>query len=687
MKLVRNLFGSLAVVALLTSCQEAAVEPTAQTVAEAADQLPNLHTSSSAVSASRLRKRLHDGEPVTYLAPNEEAWRSLPSDVREYLWSNHSALREVMRRHIVVGEFRSGDLRDGDELQTVGGSTLDVEVTENGIRIQGADVVQADIKARNGVIHVINKIFYWDPDLDNIVETAAKADGFETLVAAVEAAGLTQALATGGPFTVFAPTDEAFAALPEGTVEALLADPDALAEILKYHVVKGRIFARDLKDGLEVKTLQGSRIVFALSDEETRVNDSDIIATDIKASNGVIHVIDAVLLPPEPVNIVETAAAEKWLSTLVAAVEAAGLTDALANGGPFTVFAPTNRAFDHLPEGALEALLADPAALADILKLHVVEGTILAKDLSDGAQVTSLAGLPLTFDLNDYRAKVNGAEIIETDLIASNGVIHIIDEVLLPPPNIIGALEKWRFHKLLAAIEAAGLTDVLANGGPFTLFAPTNHAFARLPEGVLDALLADPDALAGILKYHVVEGIVASTDLANGEELTTLTGEKIRVNVTRWGIKLNGVDVEYADKRALNGIVHVIDEVLIPPKNIAETAAANEWLSTLVAAVEAAGLTDALANGGPFTLFAPTNQAFARVPKGTLEALLADPAALAEVLKYHVVPGAITSYDLEDGVEVATLQGEKLRISLERHWIGVNYAEVIDKDIFATNGI
>jgi uncharacterized surface protein with fasciclin (FAS1) repeats len=126
--------------------------------------------------------------------------------------------------------------------------------------------------------------------------------------------------------------------------------------------------------------------------------------------------------------------------------------------------------------------------------------------------------------------------------------------------------------------------------------------------------------------------------------------------------------------------------VLLPPKNLVETAAGNTWLSTLVAAVEAAGLTDALANGGPFTVFAPTNRAFDHLPEGTLEALLADPDALAEVLKYHVVPGAITSKDLEDGVEV-TLQGERVKISLGRYNIRVNDANVIDKDIFATNGI
>jgi transforming growth factor-beta-induced protein len=150
---------------------------------------------------------------------------------------------------------------------------------------------------------------------------------------------------------------------------------------------------------------------------------------------------------------------------------------------------------------------------------------------------------------------------------------------------------------------------------------------------------------------------------------------------------VNNADVIDRDTFATNGVIHIIDEVLLPPKNLVETAAGNKWLSTLVAAVEAAGLTETLANGGPFTIFAPTNRAFDHLPEGTLEALLADPDALAEILKYHVVPGTITSEDLEDGAKVTTLQGGTVKISLKRHWIGVNDAEVIDKDVFASNGM
>lgn len=131
----------------------------------------------------------------------------------------------------------------------------------------------------------------------DIVDTAVGAGTFTTLVAAVEAAGLVETLKGEGPFTVFAPTDEAFAALPEGTVEGLLADPEALAAILTYHVVPGKVMSTDLSDGMTATTVNGADVTIGTTDGVT-VNDANVVTADIEASNGVIHVIDAVIMPP-----------------------------------------------------------------------------------------------------------------------------------------------------------------------------------------------------------------------------------------------------------------------------------------------------------------------------------------------------------------------------------------------------
>ncbi len=290
-------------------------------------------------------------------------------------------------------------------------------------------------------------------ELQDIVDTAVGAGTFGTLVAAVQAAGLVETLKGEGPFTVFAPTEEAFAALPEGTLEQLLADPQGqLTQILLYHVVPGQVLAADVSDGLEAATAQGAPVNFTVADGKVMINDANVVATDVLASNGVIHVIDKVILPPAEEAAAEEAATEEAaaaaagtipevaasagnFSTLLAAVTAAGLADELSGEGPFTVFAPTDEAFAAIPAETLDALLADPEGqLAQILLYHVVSGKVMAADVSDGLAADSLQGAPLTFTVGaDGAVKIGDVNVVATDVEASNGVIHVIDAVLMPP--------------------------------------------------------------------------------------------------------------------------------------------------------------------------------------------------------------------------------------------------------------
>ncbi len=243
-------------------------------------------------------------------------------------------------------------------------------------------------------------------------------------MAAVQAAGLVDALQGEGPFTVFAPTDAAFAKLPAGTVEGLLKDPKALSNILLYHVLSGEVKAAAVKDGLTAKTLQGSPVSFKIMDGKPMINDANIVGTDIMTSNGVIHVIDSVILPPstpqaKPADttpmardIVDQLASYKNFTTLVAAVKAAGLVDTLKGAGPFTVFAPNDAAFAKLPKGTVEGLLKDPKALANILTYHVLPGAVKADAVKDGLKVNTVQGGPVTFSIMDGKPMINGANII-----------------------------------------------------------------------------------------------------------------------------------------------------------------------------------------------------------------------------------------------------------------------------------
>jgi transforming growth factor-beta-induced protein len=261
-----------------------------------------------------------------------------------------------------------------------------------------------------------------------IVETAVSAGSFTTLVAAVKAAGLAETLSGSGPFTVFAPTDDAFAKLPQGTVENLLKNPEKLAAILTYHVVPGNVKATDVANMKSAGTVQGASITITSDKKGVKVDNANVVQTDIICSNGVIHVIDAVILPK---NIVETASSAGSFNTLLAAAKAAGLVETLSGDGPFTVFAPTDDAFAKLPAGTVESLLKDKEKLAAILTYHVVSGKVMAGDVAGMKSAKTVQGQSLRIDAS-AGVMVNQARVIAADVVTSNGVIHVIDEVLLP---------------------------------------------------------------------------------------------------------------------------------------------------------------------------------------------------------------------------------------------------------------
>jgi uncharacterized surface protein with fasciclin (FAS1) repeats len=285
----------------------------------------------------------------------------------------------------------------------------------------------------------------------NIVETAIDDGRFTTLVAALQAAELDDDLSGTGPFTVFAPTDDAFDLLPAGTVAMLLepANKATLIDLLLFHVIDGEVSASDAiaLDGTSAVMLNALKVRIDVVGDDLILNlngnrEAMVTVTDIECTNGVIHVIDAVLDPGDAVdNIVDTAAANGNFSTLVAALQAADLDDDLSGTGPFTVFAPTDAAFDLLPAGTVDFLLdpANQSTLIDVLLYHVFDGSVLASAAIalDGQSVTMLNGGTMRIDLagNELILNLGGnrqATVTITDVLCSNGVIHVIDAVLDP---------------------------------------------------------------------------------------------------------------------------------------------------------------------------------------------------------------------------------------------------------------
>lgn len=267
-----------------------------------------------------------------------------------------------------------------------------------------------------------------DGDGSNIVRTAVAAGQFKTLVKAVEAAGLSETLSSPGPFTVFAPTDEAFAKLPAGTLDALLKNPDALKSVLLQHVLPGRVMAADVAKLKTARTALGQAVTIDVS-KGVRVDAATVVKADIAASNGVIHVIDTVILPKN--DIIEAARSAGSFKTLLSAIEAAGLTETLRGDGPFTVFAPTDEAFAKLPKDALSALLKDREKLKAVLTYHVVPGKVMANEVVKLKEAVTVQGQRVRIDASNG-VRVDAAKVVKTDVPAENGVIHVIDTVIMP---------------------------------------------------------------------------------------------------------------------------------------------------------------------------------------------------------------------------------------------------------------
>lgn len=280
----------------LASMEDAAAGNIVQ-VAQAAGSFTTLV---AAVRAAGLDGVLSGPGPFTVLAPTDEAFEALPAGTVQTLLrpENRQLLRTILLAHVVPASVESGAIVKVTSAATVGGQRVEVDVRDGRVIVGGATVIMADVEASNGVIHAIDRVIM--PATQDIIGVASDAGSFTTLAAAIKAAGLVEALRGEGPFTVFAPTDEAFAALPAGTVANLLKpeNRETLAAVLKYHVVPGRVFADDAAGAGVAATLQGADVRIRIRDGRLMVNDAAVISSDVQATNGVIHVIDRVILPP-----------------------------------------------------------------------------------------------------------------------------------------------------------------------------------------------------------------------------------------------------------------------------------------------------------------------------------------------------------------------------------------------------
>ncbi|WP_299674189.1 fasciclin domain-containing protein [uncultured Tenacibaculum sp.] len=430
---------------------------------------------------------------------------------------------------------------------------------------------------------------------NDIVQIASSNTNLSILVQALQKADLVSALQTDGPFTVFAPNNDAFQALLDSKASWNSLDDvpvDVLKSVLQYHVVQTKALSTDLMNGQTLTTLsQGTLTVDTTSGVKINTGADQsvsVITPNVEASNGVVHIVDQVFLPSKIQDIVDLAVNTSDLSSLVSALQKADLVSALQADGPFTVFAPTNAAFQALLDSNMSWNTLDDIpvdVLKNVLLFHVISGKVESGDLSD-TYVNTLAVGPNDEALS-LQVEVTGGIEFNGDskpvmnlinIPATNGVVHVIDKVMLPPNVVTLALNNAGFTSLVAALtDSRHTTDfvsVLSGDGPFTIFAPTNAAFQALLDSdptwttLADIPIATLDA---VLKYHVVSGSNVQADQLMNGDVTTLGGT-ITIDLTSGAqIKTSSmqtVDILVGaatnDVQGTNGVIHGVNKVLLP---------------------------------------------------------------------------------------------------------------------------
>ncbi|XP_042882499.1 periostin-like [Penaeus japonicus] len=606
------------------------------------------------VTKAGLADTLSNQGPFTVFAPTDEAFKALDPNLVNYLVSNTDELKNVLLYHVVPASVPSSSLSNDQVANSVQGAALRINLRSrpSGVTVNGVDVIKADIRASNGIIHAVDKVLL-APQSD-IVGALAGDDRFSTLVAAVTAAGLADTL-RAGPFTVFAPTNDAFAKLPAGTVDSLLNNIPALTEVLLRHVVPSTLYSRALL-GNRYNTAGGDMLSvsqnFGRVTVTTRENTANVIEADKTVTNGVVHAIDAFDI--EAINCI----IGQKVGVLITVIELATHKQLPAHmlALVFALMSP-KRNYNITSDCIIRrSRRANPSPASTRCEMNAIILLFLA------------AGF-LSADAGNYGPAQRMGNIAE--VLTAGG-----------------------FNTLLNLVVRADLAESAAEGGPFTIFAPTDKAFEALDPTVRNFLLADVDALTTALLYHVVPGRVAASSLEDGMTLGSATGSPLTVNVGSYSsdVTVNGVRVEKTDLQASNGVVHVIEKVLLPPRlTILEALAGDGRFSTLVTAVSLADLFEALDSDGPFTVFAPTDEALAAVPEGTVESFLQDTPAIRNALLRHVVPSRLYSRALL-GKTFTTLNGEALSVFQDafgrlRVRTNANTATIIHTDATLFNGV
>ncbi|XP_020505784.2 periostin isoform X2 [Labrus bergylta] len=511
---------------------------------------------------SKLREEIEGKGSFTMFAPSNEAWDQLAPEMRSALESNvNIELYNALHFHMVNRRFLTKDLKNDITVTSMYNDLgLYINHYSNGIvTVNCARIIHGNQVATNGVVHVIDRVIGF---VSNTIKGVLDVnDDLTSFSAAALASGMMDKLDQPGHYTLFAPTNEAFDKLAPGHLERIMGDKDVIAALVNYHLLNSVQCSEAIMSGSTYETAEGSTIEIGCDGNSLTVNGIKmVLKKDIVTSNGVIHLIDKVLIPDSAKEVMELVGETQ--STFSDMVSELGLAAALGPKREYTLLAPVNTAFTK------EVMSTDQSFLKYILENHILKLKITLNELYNGQLLETLAGKLLRVFIYRTAVCIENACMMRGGKEGSNGALHVMKSLITPAEKTIYQLLviDGRFKIFLSLMETAGLTDLLKQEGSYTIFAPTDDAFEGLSREDFTLLKSDLNALRVILLYHFSNGVFINGGLEGGVTnlLKTIQGNNLQVTSVNNSILVNSVGVPDSDLMATNGVIHVVKNVLYP---------------------------------------------------------------------------------------------------------------------------
>uniref|UniRef100_A0A8C7K9A7 Periostin n=1 Tax=Oncorhynchus kisutch TaxID=8019 RepID=A0A8C7K9A7_ONCKI len=511
---------------------------------------------------SKLREEIEGKGSFTMFSPSDEAWDLLDPEVLGALVSNvNIELYNALHYHMVNHRMLTKDLKNDMSITSMyNNQGLYINHYSNGIvTVNCARIIHGNQVATNGVVHVIDRV------ITNVVNTIQDAlgvdDDLSSFSAVALASGVMEKLGQPGYFTLFAPTNDAFKNLEAGFLERIMGDNAVISALVNYHLLNSVQCSEAIMAGSVHETAEGSTVEIGCDGDSLTVNGIKmVLKKDIVTTNGVIHLIDRVLIPDSAKEVMELVGESQ--STFRDMVSELGLSAAMKPETEYTLLAPLNTAFSD------EVMSLDQSLLKVILENHILKQKHKLSELYNGQLLETVAGKRIRVFIYRTAVCIENSCMVRGSKEGSNGALHLMRSLIKPAQTTIYKvlMADGRFNIFLSLMKSAGLTELLKQEGSYTVFAPTDEAFDGITERDITLLASDVNALRTILLYHFSNGVFINGGLEGGVTnlLKTIQGHNLQVLSVNKSIQVNSLDVPDIDLMATNGVIHVVKNILYP---------------------------------------------------------------------------------------------------------------------------